>query len=122
MNIQGKLHKKYETQQVSQSFKKREFVVEYAENPLYPQYVKFECTQDRTSIVDDVNVGDMIDVSFNVRGREWQAPDGETKYFTSLEGWRVAKIADGNNGAAAGGQPVFNTAAVGSDEGDDLPF
>lgn len=124
MNIQGKFIKKFEVQQVSASFKKREFVVEYAENPLYPQLLKFECTQDRCNIVDDFNPGDVVDVSFNLRGREWVSPDGEAKYFNTLEAWRLQRMADGgSNGAPAmAAQPVYNAASGGADESDDLPF
>lgn len=124
MNIQAKLLKKYEAQQISASFKKREFVVEYAENPLYPQFIKFECIQDRCSLLDEFEAGDEIDISFNLRGREWKAPDGEVKYFNTIEAWRLTKVSGGANGggsSAAVAQPVFSAASSG-DEADDLPF
>lgn len=123
MNIQGKLHKKYDLQQVSASFKKREFVVEYVENPLYPQYVKFQLIQDRCDLLEPVNEGETVEVSFNLRGREWTAPDGEVKYFNSLDAWRVQKVeVAGAAGANTGAEPVFDTASVGADDADDLPF
>ena len=126
MNVEGKLYAKMDVQQVTETFKKREFVLEYADNPMYPQYVKFELIQDRTNLVDSVEVGDKIDVTFNIRGREWTAPDGVKKYFNTLDAWRIQKIEANNSAPAAGGQGtgVYDMAAeVASDDGaDDLPF
>ena len=124
MNIQGKLIEKFETQVVSDKFRKREFVIEYIENPQYPEYIKFELIQDKTSLLDAFNIGDQIDVSFNLKGRTWVNQQGVKQYFNSLQAWRL-------NGANAGAAPQatqyqqapsapsFNTVAT---EGDDLPF
>ena len=115
-----------DTQQVTETFRKREFVLEYSDNPMYPQYIKFELIQDRVQLVDNVEVGDKVDVTFNLRGREWTAPDGAKKYFNTLDCWRIQKIEAGNNAPAANGQGsgVYDMAAeAASDEGaDDLPF
>ena len=93
MEIQGKLHVKYDTNQVSEKFARREFVVEFSDNPMYPQFIKFEVTQDKCALLDPVREGEMVDVTFNLRGREWINPQGEKKYFTSLEAWRIQKSA-----------------------------
>lgn len=85
----GKLHTIYETKQVSERFSKREFVVEIADNPKYPQTVLFQLTGDRCSQLDGLNVGDQITVEFSLRGREWRSPQGEVKYFNSLDVWKV---------------------------------
>lgn len=123
MVIEGKLHAKFDTTQITDTFRKREFVVEYVENPLYPQYVKFELIQDRCALIDSINVGDRMEVTFNLRGREWTNPEGEKKYFTTLEAWRVQKMETANSAPAAnGGQPVYDMADMASDEADDLPF
>jgi hypothetical protein len=122
MVIEGKLHVKFDTQSVSDTFRKRDFVVEYTDNPLYPQFVQFQCTQDRCSLVDNFNPGDKIEVTFNLRGREWSNPQGEKKYFNTLEAWRIQKIESAANAPAAAGQPVYNMADMSSDESDDLPF
>jgi hypothetical protein len=124
MVIEGKLHVKFDTQSVTETFRKRDFVVEYADNPLYPQFVQFQCTQDRCALIDNYNVGDKIEVTFNLRGREWSSPQGEKKYFNTLEAWRVQKVESAANAPAAGGngQPVYNMADMSSDDSDDLPF
>jgi translation initiation factor IF-3 len=117
MEIQGKLHKKYDTQQVSEKFAKREFVVIYSDNPLHPQFVKFECTQDRCGMVDALNEGDEVKVVFNLRGREYVSPQGEKKYFTSLEAWKIDKVA-GDPNAKAEPRSIEQL----SEASGDLPF
>jgi len=119
MVIEGKLHAKFDTQQVSDSFTKRNFVVETIENPVYPQLITFELNKDRCGVIDKFNVGDSIEVTFNLRGREWTNPEGEKKYFNSLEAWRV-------NAVASTGASEATTASVGNglpaDTSEDLPF
>lgn len=85
----GKLHTIYETKQVSERFSKREFVLEIIDNPKYPQTVLFQLTGDRCTQLDGMNVGDQITIEFSLRGREWRSPQGEVKYFNSLDVWKV---------------------------------
>src|ERR1043165_6055107 len=96
----GKLHSIFDTKQVSERFTKREFVVEIADNPKYPQMGLFQLTGDRCSQLDGLNVGDSVAIEFSLRGREWRSPSGEVKYFTSLDVW---KIVPARAGASAGG-------------------
>ena len=87
MNVKGKLHLKGETQQISQKFAKRDFVIETEDK--YPQLVSLQLTQDKCPLLDDYEVGDAVDVDINIRGREWTSPKGEVKYFNTLEAWRL---------------------------------
>ena len=97
MEITGKLHRKFDTQQVSEKFSKREFVIIEAQNPMYPQYIKFECTQDKCSMIDALKEGDEVKVMFNLRGREYTDRNtAEVKYFTSIEAWKIDKVAGGS--------------------------
>jgi hypothetical protein len=89
MEAIGRLHAIYETKQVSERFTKREFVLELADNPKYPQTVLFQLTGDRVTQLDGMNVGDQVRIEFNLRGREWRSPQGEVKYFNSLDVWRI---------------------------------
>ena len=89
MKVTGKLLEIKETQQVSDSFKKRSFVLEYAENPQYPEYVSFELIQERCSLLDNFQPGQEVEVNFNLKGRKWVNPEGETRYFNSLQAWRI---------------------------------
>lgn len=99
MEATGRLHAIYETKQVSERFTKREFVLELIDNPKYPQTVLFQLTGDRVSQLDGLNVGDQVRIEFNLRGREWRSPQGETKYFNSLEVWKL-EPARANAGAS----------------------
>ncbi len=90
MNIKGKLIEKLETAKITDSFKKREFVVEYAENPMYPEYVKFELIQERCDLIEPFNLGDEIEIDFNIKGRKWTDKQNEVKYFNSLQAWKIS--------------------------------
>jgi hypothetical protein len=81
-SVKGKLHKKFETERKSDKLEIRDFVIKTDEQ--YPQYIKFQLMNDKTSQVDGFNEGQNIEVSFNLRGRE---SDG--KFFTNLQAWKV---------------------------------
>tara|TARA_B100000900_G_C20569210_1_gene712485 strand:+ start:1126 stop:1500 length:375 start_codon:yes stop_codon:yes gene_type:complete len=70
-------------------FRKRELVVITEEQ--YPQHLLIEFIQDRCELLDSFNVGDNVKISINLRGREWENPEGEIKYFNSIHGWRIEK-------------------------------
>src|SRR5690606_2268071 len=93
MEINGKVHEVGQIQQISESYKKRDLVIQYAENPQFVEYIKFEATQDRVNIFDNLNPGDDVSVSFNLRGRPWTNKEGVTSYFNSLVAWRINKVA-----------------------------
>lgn len=117
------------TVQVSEKFSKREFVL--TENTSqYPQDILFQAVQDRCTLLDSMQVGDQVEVSFNLRGREWTSPQGEVKYFNSLDAWRIEKA---TQGMPAGGpshmdlgssaeKSSVDSLLVSNDETDDLPF
>lgn len=111
--ITGKLIVKDDTQQVSDKFKKREFVVELENdrNPEWNDFIKFQITQDRCDILDAYEIGDTMNVHFNIRGRKWEK-DGKVNYFSNMEAWRLEKIQE----AEAVPEMPPET------EDDDLPF
>ncbi len=117
--VEGKLHKKFDTEQKSGTFQTREFVV-IVEQGQFPQYVKFQLVQDRCEIIDNVNEGSDIKVYFDLRGREWQG-----KYFTNLQAWRVESAGgETKPRATAGDFPAAPPSPTGGDGSsyDDLPF
>ena len=129
--IEGKLHHVYNTEQKSESFRTREFVIETSQGS-YAQYIKFQLTQDRCDILDPYKTGQQIKVYFDLRGRQWQ-----DKYFTNLQAWRIEAIGEtqaaplpGKRQAvhsANGGSPkspgaLDNPEGAGADDFDDLPF
>ena len=118
------------TVKVSEKFSKREFVVTDTSS-MYTQDILFQATQDKCSLLDAVQVNEQVEVSFNLRGREWTNPQGEVKYFNSLEAWRIEKVGqNAPQGMPQGGPSAMNldpiatpSAAVNTDsEDDDLPF
>lgn len=94
MNITGKLKAKFDTQKVSEKFQKREFVLTTEASTPYPQHVSFQLTQDKVNLLDNFNEGDELEVHFNLRGREWNGPQG-IKYFNTLEAWEITKLNEG---------------------------
>ena len=105
MNITGKIIEIQDTQQVTDSFKKRVFVIEYAENPQYLEYISFELIQDRCDLIDNFQVDQNVDVSFNLKGRKWASPEGVTKYFNTLQAWRIEAAGATNNPQPAAAMP-----------------
>ena len=121
----GKLHAVSEAKQVTERFRKREFVVELVDNPRFPQFVQFELTGDRCEHLDGFEVGEQVRVEFSLRGREWKSPQGETKYFNSLDVWKL----EAARATASGSGPVATTrfdeprpGDLGTGRDDDLPF
>ncbi len=94
MEATGKLHTIFGTKQVSERFAKREFVLELVDGK-FPQTVLFQLTGDRCASLDEFAVGDEVRVEFNLRGREWRSPQGEVKYFNSLDVWRIEAARSG---------------------------
>ncbi|AWG24074.1 DUF3127 domain-containing protein [Flavobacterium kingsejongi] len=90
MEVTGKIKVINAEQQVSASFKKRELVVTTEEQ--YPQHIMIEFTQDKCDLLNNYQSGEPVKVSINLRGREWVNPQGETKYFNSIQGWRIEKV------------------------------
>jgi len=93
--IQGRLHAIFDANQITERFRKREFVVELADSPQYPQFVMFQLTGNRCEHLDGLKVGDDVRIDFSLRGREWQSPKGETRYFNSLDVWTVERTSEG---------------------------
>ncbi len=128
MEVTGQLKVKYDTQKVSEKFQKRDFVLSTDLRTPYPQHVSFQITQDKCSLLDQYNEGDEIKVQFNLRGREWNGPQG-IKFFNTLEAWKLEKVsgtmsapAQNNSGSSMQentSAPVFNSSIA---DNDDLPF
>jgi hypothetical protein len=118
LQVKGKLKLKGTEQAVSDRFRKREFVL-LDDSSQYPQFISFQLTQDKCSLIDSVNVGDEITVSFNLRGREWTSPKGEVKYFNSLEAWKIEK---GNAAVSQESNYEPEQTFRQNEATDDLPF
>lgn len=85
--LKGEVKVISETRQVSEKFKLREFVITTEGD--YPQVIQFQASQDKVDLLDNFNPGDQVEVSFNLRGREWTNPQGEVKVFNTLDAWKI---------------------------------
>ncbi|MBK7882429.1 MAG: DUF3127 domain-containing protein [Chitinophagaceae bacterium] len=122
----GKIVAKYDTVQRTESFKTREFVVEKSEDiggRTITNFIKFQSLQDKTAIIDKVNVGDEVKVYFNIKGTKWEK-DGKTNYITNLDAWRIEQILTSGKNAVITQQmePMDNFSSSDPEIIDDLPF
>ncbi len=118
--LTGKLAAKFDIVQRTESFKTREFVIEKADDingRIITNYIKFQCVQDKTTMVDRFGIGDEVKVQFNIKGSRWEK-DGRVNYITNLDAWRMEsiKISQNNNS-----EVNYNDIPP-SDVVDDLPF
>jgi hypothetical protein len=122
MEVVGKVKYKSGDIQVSASFKKSELVVTTDEQ--YPQHILIEFTQDKCDLVDPYQIGENVKVSINLRGREWVNPQGETRYFNQIQGWKIERLqADARQTPPIPSAEAFAPATnYNEDEPDDLPF
>ena len=125
MDVSGKIKLINETKEYGNNgFRKREVVITTEEQ--YPQDLLIEFIQDKCDILNSYNVGDNAKIDINLRGREWESPQGEIKYFNSIQGWRIEKISvDDENSSIPPITPTDGFGGnedVGKEEPDDLPF
>lgn len=132
MEVSGRIKVINPEQQVSASFRKRELVVTTDEQ--YPQHIMIEFTQDKCDLLNSYKPGEEVKVSINLRGREWVNPQGETKYFNSIQGWRIERMQaetpaqpqyaqQAQQAPAMPAAPAFEPATnFNEEEHDDLPF
>ncbi len=121
--IVGNLILKEDTVDITDTFKKREFVIEVINerNSDWNDFVKFQLTQNNCSLMDNYNLGESIKVSFNLRGRKWEK-DGKISYFTNLEAWRIEKDASSQMNEDVPPPPYVETEIPPAEASDDLPF
>lgn len=122
----GKLTEKYETV-LRGTFSSREFVVEKSidfNGKTITNYIKFQCVQEKTKIIDNISVGDEIKVHFNLRGNKW-VKDGRTSYFTNLDAWRIEPVLAGQAPQHQNEEylePLDTFTSTSDSNIDDLPF
>lgn len=91
MEIQGRIKQIFPSQMIGQNgFEKRDLVITTEEQ--YPQTIIIQFTQQRCDLLDSLQVGQNVKVYINIKGREWTSPQGETKYFNTIEGWKIEVI------------------------------
>ncbi|MCX2681083.1 DUF3127 domain-containing protein [Galbibacter sp. EGI 63066] len=125
MEIQGRIKLIDETKTYGNNgFRKREIVITTEEQ--YPQHIMVEFIQDKCELLDAFQVGQQAKISINLRGREWVNPQGETKYFNSIQGWRIESLETAGDNQQMPPMPpedAFEPAKdFNEDDHDDLPF
>jgi len=114
MEINGRIKSIGEIKTYGDNFRKREVVV--TTNEQYPQHLILEFVQDKCDVLNGYKVGQDVEIGINLRGREWVNPEGETKYFNAIQGWRIKE----SDGSSAEEEEVTKQNPVPQD--DDLPF
>ena len=126
MEVAGRIKVINAEQQVSATFRKRELVVSTDEQ--YPQHIIINFVQDKCDILSAFKIGEQVKVGINIRGREWLSPQGETKYFNDIQGWKIDRLAAEAPAqqayqAPAPAIPTFAPAdSFKEEDSDDLPF
>ena len=125
MEVQGKIKMIDETKTYGNNgFRKREVVITTEEQ--YPQHILVEFVQDKCDLLNNYSEGQAVKISINLRGREWTNPQGETKYFNSIQGWRIenlqAEEGDGNIPPVPPMDAFEPADNLNEEEHDDLPF
>lgn len=115
MEIQGKVKLIGSTETIgTNGFRKRDVIITTEEQ--YPQHISIQFVQDKCDLLNSVSVGSDVKVNINLRGREWVSPQGETKYFNTVQGWRIESVMDSAIPMNASVDNLKN------DGEDDLPF
>ncbi|MCT4151389.1 DUF3127 domain-containing protein [Elizabethkingia anophelis] len=122
MELTGIIKKINETQTFQSGFTKRELIILTTEQ--YPQPISIDFFKEKGELLDSLNEGDQVKVGININGREWQAPDGQVRYFNSIVGWRIEKTNESNSQQDAFKPPLQDDIknVFGNDDDDDLPF
>lgn len=126
MEVEGRLKVIYETEDIGTSgFQKRDCVVTTDE--AYPQSILIQFVQDKCNLLTSFRIGEKVKVDINLRGKEWVNPQGETKYFNTIQGWRISSVHDPSSPAPIPAQTQNNPQQMGAplpgeEEQDDLPF
>ena len=110
MKVTGKIHNVGTLRVVSEKFKSKDVVLLTDEK--FPQYITIQFTQDKTDLITQNDIGQQVEVSINLRGREWKSPQGEIKYFNTIEGWQINAV----------GTAVKEPIIMVDDSDNDLPF
>lgn len=141
LEVTGRLHEVFPTQQIKETFSKREFVLELTdESPtgmVFTNYASFQLVNSATGIIDQFQPGEMLKVNFNIRGNRWEK-DGQVRYITNLNAWRVERAmaanqqgmpqqqsfppTGGSMNTMSGNQPSGGSSAAEDPSGNDLPF
>ena len=122
--ITGKVIDIAPVNQVSDKFKKREFVIEKKEtggSAVFVDYIKFQLIQDKCDLINESFMNEEIKIWFNLKGNKWER-DGKINYFTNLDAWKIEKLSAQNREQISPSKPSFEDGPPEIDDLSDLPF
>jgi regulatory protein YycH of two-component signal transduction system YycFG len=124
MKIQGNVYKIFQTQQVSEKFKKRDMILEINNGEPYVQKVSFTAIMNNVDILDSIKEGQEVEVDFKLNGKEWNSPNGEVKYFNTIVINSVEALTDApqEKGSNFSNEELTTPVNLSDDDDDDLPF
>lgn len=117
MKVNGTIVHIANVQVISDKFSKQEFVVETTDDT-YPQKILLQCVNDKLEKLESVKVGDQVEASINLRGREWVSPEGVVKYFNTISCWNLVLV----NSEFVENEEEIPPAEIEEEETNDLPF
>jgi len=110
--------------QVSDKFRKREFVIEKKEAggaAVFVDYIKFQLIQDKCELINESFMNETVKIWFNLKGNKWER-DGKVNYFTNLDVWKIEKISPDEQGQELSSDVTLEDIPPENDELNDLPF
>jgi hypothetical protein len=122
--ITGKVVEVLPVVQVSDKFRKREFVIEKKETgggAVFVDFIKFQLVQDKCELVNESFLHDEIKIWFNIKGNRWER-DGKVNYFTNLDAWKIERASGAGAQQATPGTSTMDDIPPENDELSDLPF
>lgn len=122
--ITGKIIEIFPINQVSDKFRKREFVIEKKETggaAVFVDYVKFQLIQDKCDLINESFLNEEVKIWFNLKGNKWER-DGKINYFTNLDAWKIEKATSSSRDQNVPAHTTIEDIPAESDELSDLPF
>ena len=122
--ITGKIIDILPVNQVSDKFRKREFVIEKKESggaAVFIDYIKFQLVQDKCDLINESFLNEDVKIWFNLKGNRWER-DGKVNYFTNLDAWKIEKITAQGRDQNVPSNQALEDLPPDNEELSDLPF
>lgn len=121
LSVTGKIYQIQDIQKINDTFSKREFVLELTnDDQVYVQKVSFSLLRDNVNLIDGIQKGQEVEVKFYLNGRDWTSPQGEVKFFNTLDAQEVNVLNKQNSEISNNQNSLNQVVQTGSD--DDFPF
>lgn len=121
--VRGIVHVVEETKTYGQKGFRKRLVVLEQDNGRFKNYIPVEFIKDNCQLADDLNVGDDVEISYQLSGRKWQRdPNSEVKYFLTAEALSFKVVSGSGSGSSGGGESPNDAFAESSYDENDIPF